>query len=63
MKIQFLQDWRNFAKGEIVETIPEGSAELLIQRKIAKAFIPPPPTVSEAAANVVRKVITRTKAK
>ena len=63
MKIQFLQDWRVYAKGEVTDKIPAGSAELLVQRKIAKAFIPPPPTVSEVAANVIRKVVNRTKAK
>ena len=63
MKIQFLQDWRVYAKGEVTDKIPAGSAVLLIQRKVAKAFVPPPVTVSEVAANVIRKVVNRTKAK
>lgn len=60
MTIQFLKDWRNFAKGEIVKTIPQGSAVMLIQRGIAKQYEPPAPN---PVTEVVRKVVTYAKRK
>ena len=61
MTIQFLQDWRNFAKGEVVKTIPQGSAQMLVQRNIAKVYTPPEP--AGVVGNVIAKVVTSYKRK
>lgn len=36
MKIRFKMSWRNFIPDQVVESIPDGTANLLIDRGIAE---------------------------